>query len=942
MMTVYHTEADVPAVWEVGDVILDKYEVTGILGEGGMGRVYKVHHRGFQVDLAVKCPKPDIFARDKGKENFMREAANWVQLDLHPHTVTCHYVRMLGGIPRLFAEYVEGGTLADWIRSRKLYEGGHNKAVERMLDVMIQFAWGLHYAHEQGLVHQDIKPGNVMMSPDGMAKVTDFGLAKARVMVEEGQPSRSVSMIGTGTQYYLSPEQGSGQRLGRKTDIWSWGVSVLHMFMGEVTWWTGLVADEVLKEVYLKKGPQTRDASRIPPMPAGVVDLLRHCFQREPDKRPATMADVADRLIEIYQQEMGCSYFRERPQAADALADNLNNRALSLMDLGKVDEALKLWQEALKIAPPHIEAIYNLEVARWKQGFLTDEGLVPRLQDVCNEREESWLPKYLLAMIHFTRGDVEAAQPLLEAARRQAPDESEVQAALDLARSNEMARGKTRPRWELHKHLEFFAWRLARLWSYEESSQLDSSRNDRQKKKLFRSAEEALQKKRFDTALTLMQKARLECSSPNMAAWVKLYRVCPRVGLRAACLARTFQGHTSPVKSVSFSADGRFCLAGFDDGTLRRRDLQQDRFQRPFQGHTSPVRSVSFSADGRFCLSGSDDRRLRLWDVATADCLRTFEGHASYVRSVSLSADGGFCLSGSDDGTLRLWDVATAHCLRIFQRQSDWITAVSFSADGRFCLSGSSDGTLWLWDVATGRCLHSLLEHTDWITSVSFSADGHFCLSASYDRTLRLWDRKQDRFLPPFQGHTSPVRSVSFSADGRFCLSGSDDKTVRLWDVQQSRCLRTFEGHTLAVKSVSFSADGRFCLAGFDDGTVKQWALDWELEAREPANWDEGARPYLSNFLTLHTPRPPLFPPPRLVLTLTKEGLGGISGARQPTEEEITGALTRRGQPTWNQEQFQGLIRQLEYAGYGWLRPEGVQAQLSQMARRWTEPPPLG
>ena len=132
----------------------------------------------------------------------MREAANWVQLELHPLTVTCHYVRMLGGIPRLFAEYVEGGTLADWIRSRKLYEGGHNKAVERMLDVMIQFAWGLHYAHEQGLVHQDIKPGNVMMSPDGMAKVTDFGLAKASAIAGEGLPSRSVTMIGEGTQVY--------------------------------------------------------------------------------------------------------------------------------------------------------------------------------------------------------------------------------------------------------------------------------------------------------------------------------------------------------------------------------------------------------------------------------------------------------------------------------------------------------------------------------------------------------------------------------------------------------------------------------------------------------------------------------------------------------------------------------------------------------------------
>ena len=86
---------DGPAKWRIGDVILDLYEVTALLGEGGMGQVHRVRHRGWNVDLAVKSPKPEIFARPDGQDGFVREAETWVELGLHPHVVSCHYVRRL-------------------------------------------------------------------------------------------------------------------------------------------------------------------------------------------------------------------------------------------------------------------------------------------------------------------------------------------------------------------------------------------------------------------------------------------------------------------------------------------------------------------------------------------------------------------------------------------------------------------------------------------------------------------------------------------------------------------------------------------------------------------------------------------------------------------------------------------------------------------------------
>src|SRR5262245_40268279 len=97
-----------PVEWAVGDAF-DLYEVKAVLGEGGMGRVYLVRHRGWDVDLAVKSPRPDVFAAG-GAEAFVREAETWVDLGLHPHVVSCYYVRTLGGVPRLFAEYVAGGS----------------------------------------------------------------------------------------------------------------------------------------------------------------------------------------------------------------------------------------------------------------------------------------------------------------------------------------------------------------------------------------------------------------------------------------------------------------------------------------------------------------------------------------------------------------------------------------------------------------------------------------------------------------------------------------------------------------------------------------------------------------------------------------------------------------------------------------------------------------
>ncbi|MFJ2738349.1 protein kinase [Streptomyces sp. NPDC087440] len=665
-------------LWEVGDDVFGQYRVTGVHTDGGMGLVYRVRHREWDTDLAVKCPRPELFRTPEQQRAFVREAETWVSLGLHPHVCGCHYVRVLGGVPRVFAEYVPGGSLRDRIRDGSLYEGGPREALARVLDLAVQTAWGLQHAHERGLVHQDVKPANVLLDTDGTAKVTDFGIASA--CAAQGGEAAPVGM----TMAYASPEQARHRPLTVRTDVYSFAVSLLEMFSGEVTWLMGPVAGEALTALREEpEGPLD--------LPHPVAELLAHCLRDDPAERPESMAAVADQLIVLYGELTGRAYPRPQPRAAGLRADELNNRALSLLDLGRTDEAETAFEDALRIDPRHPEATYNAGLARWRRGAATDEDLISALEAAGADTEDAARVRPLLDEVHRERGatgaedDVRAVSWFPHGA-----NDGDMRLTRDGRRALSCVGGRVRL-WDLatgrclreldgtHGEIDLAedgrravavgSDGLVRLWDAEAGRCLQTFTP------YYRSGDTAVRRPRLLPGPGLVVAGT---SDGTLLGW----------DLATGRVRWTWEGfHSGPTEAT---ADGRRVLFYGREGTVVLHDPGGacEPTVMPAQNrYTSPL---ALAADGRTAATATYDR-VQLWDTRTGEELRSL---AAAVGLLDLSPDGRLLAGASRDGAVRLWDVATGRTLRTYRGHESEIGALVFLDDGRHLLTAGRDNTV--------------------------------------------------------------------------------------------------------------------------------------------------------------------------------------------------------------------------------------------------------
>ncbi|MEW6281462.1 MAG: protein kinase, partial [Candidatus Eremiobacterota bacterium] len=790
---------------QVGDVLEDKFEVKAHVGEGGMGTVFRVRHWDWNVDMAVKSPHPGLVAEAEARKRWILEAHTWVDLGVHPNIVRCWFVREWKGIPLLFLDYLPGGSLRDLIHSGNLTP----RHTERILDLMIQATDGLAHAHQHGMIHRDVKPANMLLTADGTLSVTDFGLVKIKkeealekplpIQVPAGliaDPGTSLSLTATGsvmgTPAYAAPEQWLGiDTLGPPTDVYALGVVLFEMCAGRRPFESesGHSVNKLLTGHVMEAPPDPRGLnSELSP---ALAELILRCLAKEVGDRPASMPALREELCRIYRDTQGTAYPRPPARASDERADALNNKAVSLWNLGMSQEAFDGWREASRLDAVHPESVYNRSVLQYRLGQVDADEVLRRLRQVkaTHRRAAAFLGAFHLERFSPT----EALRELEEAT-----------GLPDCGKDAAVWRALGDVRLSLEKFAEAEqAYRTALELSPEDrttrmrhSMATAGRRSDDSGHCLFPLSRPCRTLNRPFTALTFLEDGLLAAGAEGVSRW-RLEGSEP-VWSQASASERPFPRLTVAGDLVVGLEAPPGQAWRLDDGTPATTLAAGDRI---------------YAVRGNEAVAGLIDLSVVL--LPTGQRLRTLRGHMSQVNSVTISPDGTRALSGGCDRTARFWDLVGARSLHVLTGHRDYVDAVAFTPDGNVGLTASRDRTVRMWLLTSGECVGVLQEVPPDVRHLALTADGKVLVAWGSD-TATAWDLSS--------------RTRLFSRPGPACLvpgslhllAGSPPS---LWEIPSGRCLRTLGAASGTVRALAASSDGRWA-AWSDDSSTTVWELD--------------------------------------------------------------------------------------------------------------------
>jgi serine/threonine-protein kinase len=301
--------------------IVSHYKILEKLGGGGMGEVYKAEDFKLKRTVALKF-LPIYFSRDvETKRRFIQEAQTASSID-HPNICTIYEIDetkdlQIEGGERLFIAmgYYDGETLRKKIRPRLMNRG-------EAIDIVIQVAKGLSKAHQQGIIHRDVKPANVMITNDGIVKIVDFGLARFASKSEMTRPE-----ITMGTLSYISPEQIQGKKIDHRTDIWSFGVMLYEMLTGELPF-RGEIDQAVIYSI-LNEAPEPFKVT----FSKQLQRVIFKSLEKNPEDRYRNMEEILIELTTIEKEDDETKIKKPRPSIAVLPFKNMSGDNIFLQSL---------------------------------------------------------------------------------------------------------------------------------------------------------------------------------------------------------------------------------------------------------------------------------------------------------------------------------------------------------------------------------------------------------------------------------------------------------------------------------------------------------------------------------------------------------------------------------------------------------------------------------
>ena len=648
---------------------LGRFEVQRVIGRGGMGVVVRATDPQLGRDVAIKILDPQLAGNDLAKQRFCREARAAAAVH-NDNLVAVYQVDEDGpsGLPYLVMQLVDGESL-----EQRLRRVGRLTPTET-ISLGAQAAAGLAAAHAHGLIHRDIKPGNILIER-GTEKVrlTDFGLARA---TEDLHLTRTGFVAGT--PLYMAPEQARGDDIDHRADLFSLG-SVLYEALAGKPPFDGKTPLAVLRRVSDEAHPRLRRINK--DVPEWLEDVIDRLLDKNPDERFQTAAEVATLL-----EHKACLVAKSSGEVAECgpgshLSPRMRRKvcyrtmsslAVTLL-VGMLLGGAGVWLMIHPAAslPPEPAAAVPTQLAA--AAPVADPGPPPRAT-LPGESGAIWA--------------VAVSQ-----------DGGTIAMGAENGRVGVWDVAGERLRYDLHPDAAgMLMGHRGIVWAAEfspDGRRLVTAGDDGDVKVWDVTEGKLLKSLRASPSLrsAAVSPDGTQVAVGDREGWVRVF------DLETDAPGMQFKTETT-VTAIAFAADGKTLAAGGSDGRVALLDVATARLRTALTGHAGPVYGLAFSsADGDRLASAGWDGTAVIWDLKTTKKLRTLEPHADGVWQVEFTPCGQRLATTGQDGRVSIWDTDTGKELAGYSQHRGAVHAVRFGQKGGTLATGGRDGVVRVWTV---------------------------------------------------------------------------------------------------------------------------------------------------------------------------------------------------------------------------------------------------